>query len=97
MLIGGTIPASILSGGHVYAREASQISSLQGLIVQIAQIGPFAGPPLVAAVVSAAGSWDAALGVLLAAAACGMLLGQMAQRSEQELRRPDIDRAARRR
>jgi cyanate permease len=86
MLVGGMIPASILSGGQVYARDASQISSLQGLIVQIAQIGPFAGPPLVAAVVSAAGNWEAALGVLLAAAACGMVLGQLALRSEETLR-----------
>jgi MFS family permease len=86
MLAGGMIPASILSGGHIYAREASQISSIQGLIVQIAQIGPFAGPPLVAAVVSAAGNWEAALGVLLAAAACGTALGQLAQQSERALR-----------
>jgi cyanate permease len=88
MLVGGMIPASILSGGHVYAREASQISSIQGLIVQIAQIGPFAGPPLVAAVVSAAGNWEATLGVLLAAAACGTMLGQLALRSERALARP---------
>ena len=86
MLIGGMIPASMLSGAQVYAREASQISSIQGLIVQIAQIGPFAGPPLVAAVVSAAGNWEATLGVLLAAAACGAVLGQLALRSEQALR-----------
>ena len=86
MLVGGMIPASMLSGGPMYAREASQISSIQGLIVQVAQIGPFAGPPLVAAVVSAAGNWEAALGVLLAAAACGAVLGQLALRSEQALR-----------
>ena len=86
MLVGGMIPASILSGGQVYAREAGQISSIQGLIVQVAQLGPFAGPPLVAAVVSAAGNWEAALGVLLAAAACGSVLGQLARRSEQALR-----------
>ena len=86
MLVGGMIPASILSGGHVYAREPSQISGIQGLIVQVAQIGPFAGPPLVAAVVSAAGNWEATLGVLLAAAACGTVLGQLALRSEQALR-----------
>lgn len=86
MLVGGMIPASILSGGQVYAREASQISGIQGLIVQVAQIGPFAGPPLVAAVVSTAGNWEAALGVLLAAAALGTLFGQLAARSEQVLR-----------
>ena len=86
MLIGGMIPASIFSGGNMYAREASQISSIQGLIVQVAQIGPFVGPPLVAAVVSAADNWEAALGVLLAAAACGTVLGQLALRCERALR-----------
>lgn len=86
MLTGGMIPASILSGAQIYAREAGQTSSVQGLIVQFAQIGPFAGPPLVAAAVSEAGNWEAALGVLLAAAACGMVLGQLALRSEQALR-----------
>jgi len=85
MLAGGMIPASILSGGQVYARETSQISSIQGLIIQIAQIGPFAGPPLIAAVVSAAGNWEAALGVLLAAAALGTLFGQLAFRAERAL------------
>jgi len=84
MLVGGMIPASILSGSHVYASDAGQISGIQGLIVQVAQLGPFAGPPLVAAVVSAAGNWEAALGVLLAAAACGTVLGQLALRSERQ-------------
>lgn len=86
MLLGGMIPASILSGGQVYAREAGQISSIQGLIVQVAQLGPFAGPPLVAVVVSAAGNWEAAVWVMLAAAACGSVLGQLALRAEQALR-----------
>ena len=89
MFTGGLIPASILSGGQLYARDASQISSVQGLIMQVAQIGPFAGPPLIAAVVSAAGNWEAARGVLLAAAACGTVLAQLALRSERALaRRP---------
>jgi cyanate permease len=88
MLTGGIIPASVLSGGQAYAREASQISSIQGLIVQLAQLGPFFGPPLIAAVVSAAGNWEAALWALLAAAALGTLFGQLAGRAERALRRP---------
>lgn len=88
MLVGGMIPASILSGGQVYAREASQISSIQGLIVQLAQLGPFFGPPLIAAVVSAAGNWEAAQWVLIAAAALGTLFGQLAVRTERALARP---------
>jgi MFS family permease len=90
MLAGGMIPASILSGGHMYARESGQISSIQGLIVQVAQIGPFVGPPLVAAVVSAAGNWEAALGVLLAAAGLGTLFGQLAFRTERALARSAV-------
>jgi MFS family permease len=86
MLVGGVIPAAVLSGGHLYARNASQFSSIQGLIVQVAQLGPFFGPPLIAAVVSGAGNWEAALWVLLAAAACGTVLGQLALRCEPALR-----------
>ena len=88
MFAGGTIPAAVLSGSQIYARDASQISSIQGLIVQLAQLGPFFGPPLVAAVVSGAGSWEAALWVLLAAAALGTLFGQLAARTERTLTRP---------
>ncbi len=87
MFLGGTIPASVLSGGQVYAREASQISSIQGLIVQVSQLGPFFGPPLLAAVVSAAGDWRSALWVLLPAAGLGAVLGQLAAASERALRR----------
>jgi cyanate permease len=89
MFLGGTIPAAVLSGGHVYAREPSQISGIQGLIVQVSQLGPFFGPPLIAAVVSTAGNWEAALWVLLPAAVLGALLGQLAARAERALaRRP---------
>lgn len=88
MFFGGTIPAAVLSGSLIYARDASQISSIQGLTVQVAQLGPFFGPPLIAAVVSGAHNWEAALWVLLAAAALGMLFGQLAVRTERALTRP---------
>ncbi len=89
MLAGGTVPAAVLSGTQLYARDAGQISGIQGLIVQLAQLGPFFGPPLVAAVVQHAGRWEAALWVLLAAAALGVLFGQLADRNERSLaRRP---------
>jgi cyanate permease len=88
MFAGGTVPAAVLSGSQIYARSASEIGSIQGLIVQLAQLGPFFGPPLIAAVVSASGSWNAAMWVLLAAAASGMLFGQLAARTERALTRP---------
>lgn len=86
MFAGGTIPAAVLSGSQIYARNASQISGIQGLIVQVAQLGPFFGPPLIAAVVANTGNWEASRWVLLAAAGCGTVLGQLALRAEQALR-----------
>jgi len=88
MFAGGTIPAAVLSGSQIYARNAGEVGSIQGLIVQLAQAGPFFGPPLIAAVVSASGSWNAAMWVLLAAAALGTLFGQLAARTERALIRP---------
>jgi MFS family permease len=88
MFAGGTIPAAVLSGSQIYARSASEIGSIQGLIVQLAQLGPFFGPPLIAAVVSSAGNWGAARWVLLAAAALGTLFGQLAARTERTLAHP---------
>ena len=85
MFAGGTVPAAVLSGSQLYARELSQISSIQGLIVQIAQLGPFFGPPLAAAAVSASGNWNALLWVLLPASGLGMLFGQLAIRAERAL------------
>lgn len=90
MFAGGTIPAAVLSGSQIYARSASEVGSIQGLIVQLAQLGPFFGPPLIAAVVSASGNWNAAMWVLLAAAALGMLFGQLAARTERALARAAI-------
>ncbi|MBE0627846.1 MAG: MFS transporter [Burkholderiales bacterium] len=86
MFAGGIIPAAVLSGSQIYARDASQISGIQGLIVQVAQLGPFFGPPLIAAVVADAGNWTAARWVLLAAATLGTLFGQLAARTERALR-----------
>lgn len=83
MFAGGTVPAAVLSGSQIYARDASEISRIQGLIVQLAQLGPFFGPPLIAAVVANAGSWEAGRWVLLAAAAMGTLFGQLAARTER--------------
>jgi MFS transporter, CP family, cyanate transporter len=70
--ITGNIPPAVLSGGVRYARSPSEAGSIQGLIVQISNIGIFAGPPLIAASVTHGGGWGAALWVVLAAAAVGL-------------------------
>ena len=67
----GNIPPAVLSGGVRYARSPSEAGSIQGLIVQISNVGIFAGPPLIAAAVTHGGGWGAALWVILGAAAVG--------------------------
>ena len=70
--ITGNIPPAVFSGGAHYARSPSEAGSIQGLIVQLSNVGIFAGPPLIAAAVTHGGGWDAALWVILAAAAIGL-------------------------
>ena len=69
------MPASVLSSSASYARTSKQIGTLQGLYMQFGNIGPFIGPPLIAALVAASGQWREALWITGAAAACGVALG----------------------
>ena len=70
--ITGNIPPAVFSGSVRHARSPSEVGSVQGLIVQISNVGIFAGPPLIAAAVTHGGGWSAALWVILAAAAIGL-------------------------
>jgi MFS transporter, CP family, cyanate transporter len=71
-LIAGTIPAAVLSAGMRYARSPAEAGAVQGLIVQLTNVGIFVGPPLIASAVTRAGSWDATLWVLLGCSAIGL-------------------------
>lgn len=73
----GVIPAAALSGGARYARSPAEVGSIQGLIVQITNVGIFFGPPVIAAAVTYAHSWDAALWVMLAAAVAGFAVSRV--------------------
>lgn len=79
----GVIPPAVMSGVPRYARTPAEAGTLQGLIVQLSNLGIFMAPPLVAAAVSAAGDWQAALFVLDGAAAAGFVLGILITRSER--------------
>lgn len=85
---GGIIPAAVMSSSQRYAHAPSQVGGLQGLIVQVSNIGQFTGPLAVAAVVSATGRWESALGVVLAAAGLGVLLGVAVGRFERRMPAP---------
>jgi MFS transporter, CP family, cyanate transporter len=71
-LIAGTIPAAVLSAGMRYARSPGEAGAVQGLIVQLTNVGIFAGPPLIASAVTWGGSWDATIWVLLGCSALGL-------------------------
>jgi cyanate permease len=80
---GGIIPPAVLSSSQAYARSGAQVASLQGLIMQGSNLGQFAGPLAIAALVSATGDWAAAAWVLGASAACGAACGGMVRRIER--------------
>ncbi len=80
--VGGVIPASVLSASAQLARTPKQIGTLQGLFMQMGNVGPFIGPPVIAAIVAASGLWRDALWVTGTAAACGLALGLALRRYE---------------
>ena len=80
---GGLIPAAVMTSSSVLARSPQQVGTLQGLYMQGAQLGQFAGTPLVAAAVAASGHWSSALWVTVPAALTGVGLGLMAHRLEK--------------
>ncbi|MBI5899801.1 MAG: MFS transporter [Rhodocyclales bacterium] len=80
---GGLIPASVLSASAHLATTPRQIGTLQGLFMQMGNVGPFVGPPLIAAIVAASGLWRDALWVTGSAAAGGILLGLALRRFDR--------------
>ena len=84
--VGGLIPASVLSASVHLARTPKQIGTLQGLFMQMGNVGPFIGPPVIAAIVAASGLWREALWVTGTAAACGLALGLALRRYEPQSR-----------
>jgi cyanate permease len=80
---GGLIPASVLSASANLARTPKQIGTLQGLFMQIGNVGPFVSPPLIAMLVAASGLWRDALIVTGSAALLGVILGLLVRRLEK--------------
>lgn len=72
--LGGMLPASILGGGPVHAPRSDLIATVNGLIVQGANLGQFVGPPALAALVAAAGGWQASPWQIAGFAAVGVML-----------------------
>jgi MFS family permease len=66
----GLLPGSVMSASQTHARSPAQLATVQGMIMQGSNLGQFASPLLVAAVVvqapQAALDWTRMLGLLLA-------------------------------
>ncbi len=92
-LVGGMIPAAVLSGGPVHARSPQHIGTAQGMIMQGAQIGQFFGPMLVAMAAQGLGGWSASLGIMLAFSATAAAAGVVVGRYERRLAGPPVSPA----
>jgi CP family cyanate transporter-like MFS transporter len=58
-IAGGIIPGTVMAGIPVHARDASEVSLGNGIVVQCINVGILIGPPAIAAVVAGFGGWDA--------------------------------------
>ncbi len=71
---GGLIPMAIMSGIPLHARSPAHIGTTNGMVMQVAQIGQFFGPMLVAWLATRF-TWTASLGAMLCFAAITLCAG----------------------
>jgi CP family cyanate transporter-like MFS transporter len=71
---GGMLPSAVLASVPVEAREPSEIATVNGVVIQLLNIGSFAGPPALAALVTWFGGWENGRWLLLAAGLASMAL-----------------------
>lgn len=70
----GYLPAAMYASVPVHAPSLQQFGATSGLLLQGANTGNFFGPPAVAAVVAAVGSWGGVLWFMLGCAGAGVIL-----------------------
>jgi len=64
-LAGGLVPSSIFAEAPRHASNPVFLGTISGAVVQGAALGQLGGPPLTAALVDGAGSWSAAIPVMV--------------------------------
>jgi MFS family permease len=74
MGIGGILPATVIHGAIAHAPSPELVATSNGILMQGAQIGLLAGPPLVAAAVSYKNDWQIAAWVLAVIALIAVVL-----------------------
>ena len=87
----GILPGSVMSAAQTHAKNAAQVGTVQGMIVQGSNVGQFASPLLVTAVVAhgagAALDWGRMFYVVTGAALVIIASGLMIRRIERPLAR----------
>lgn len=82
---GGLVPSSLFAGAPIHAPSPALVAATVGVVMQCAQLGQFIGPPLAAAVVSAADSWSAAAYVMVSGSAGVFVLSLLIRRREARM------------
>ena len=77
---GGLIPGTLFASTPAFAPNASTVSTTAGLMQQGSALGQFVTPPIIALVVSSAGSWSVTWMVTGAMAVANVLLALLIRR-----------------
>lgn len=85
--VGGMVPTTVVAGLLRTAPGPATIATSLGLGQQLNALGQFAGPPAVAAVAQATGTWDHTWAVTAALAVCGIALATRVARSAPSILR----------
>ncbi len=80
---GGMLPAAILGTSRLHAPDSQRIGTVNGMVIQGSHLGQFAGPPLIAMVVTAQGNWESAQGYMVGCALATLALSWGLRRVER--------------
>ncbi|HJO69141.1 MAG TPA: MFS transporter [Rhodospirillales bacterium] len=83
--LGGFLPAAVLSGAPVFSPSPDQLGMTNGLLMQGSNLGQFVGPPALAAVVTASGSWNSVAWLMCGAATAAVVLAGFVRVIENRL------------
>jgi CP family cyanate transporter-like MFS transporter len=81
----GALPATVFAGIPFHARKPDQVAVSNGIIMQCASLGSFAGPPAIAIVVTNLGGWDAGRWLIPLFAAIGFCAALILRGVEQRI------------
>lgn len=82
---GGLLPAAVLASSAFHAPRPDQVGTVNGVIVQGANMGSLSGPPAMALAVSLMGGWTGTWWLLVSCAIVGLMLIAVLRRIEQRL------------